>query len=249
MSENPPPPPPPGGTPPPPPPPPEGGWGAPPPSPAGAWDVAACLSYSWKKFNENMAQIVLAAVGLIVAIAIVYGLGFLVVGALTSWDTPFLVSLFLYSVLYGAVFVVAQLLAAAIIRGALAITEGREFWAADAFKFEQIGPVLVTALLVGAATTVGFILCYLPGLIVAFLTSYSLYFVLDKNLAPVDAIRASFELVRDNLGNALVWYLIGGVIAAVGAFLCLVGAIFTFPLVLIGTAYTYKVFTGQEVAA
>ena len=89
----------------------------------------------------------------------------------------------------------------------------------------------------------------MPGLIIGFLTSYSLYFVIDKNMSPVDAIKASIDLCTKNLGNTVIWYIVGGIIAVVGFIVCLVGALVSVPVVLIGTAYTYKKLTGQAVAA
>lgn len=249
MSVNQPPPPPPGGY--GGPPPPHDPYGAPPPAgpPAGAWDLGQTVSWAWAKFQANMGQIIIAALALFAAIAVIAVVGVLVIGAIVSFDTPFIVQIFLNGALGGVIFVVAQLIGAAIIRGALGITEGRPFHAADAFKFENAGAVLVTAVLVGVATGVGFILCYLPGIVIAFVTSYAMYFVIDKNLEPVDAIKASFELVKNNLGNTLIWYIVGGLIGGAGAIVCGIGLIFTLPIALLGTAYTYKVLTGQQVAA
>ena len=101
---------------------------------------------------------------------------------------------------------------------------------------------------VAAATFVGTILCYLPGLVVGFFTSYSLYFVMDKGLAPIEAIKASVNLVKDNLGTTIVWYIVGGLVAGAGAIACGVGLLVTIPIFLLGTAYTYKHLTGQPVA-
>ena len=84
---------------------------------------------------------------------------------------------------------------------------------------------------------------------IAFFTSYSLYFVLDKGLAPVEAIKASVNLVKDNLGSAVIWYIVGGLIAGAGVIACFVGVLVTMPLFLLGSAYTYKRLTGQPVAA
>lgn len=252
MSVNqPPPPPPPGDGSPPPPPPPPGGYGAPPPPagpPPGQWDLGQAVGYGWNKLQANLAQMILAAVGLVLAVGVTAVVGAVVIDLITDYRTPLIVTLILQGALAGVVFVIAQMIGAGIIRGALGVTEGRPFSAADAFRFENTGKVLMTALLVGLLTTVGYILCYLPGIVVGFVTSYSLYFVIDKDLDPVDAIKASFDLVKDNLGPTLLWYVVGGLLAFAGFALCFVGALFTLPLVLLATAYTYKVLTAQPVA-
>ncbi|HYG93989.1 MAG TPA: hypothetical protein VD859_10425 [Nocardioides sp.] len=264
MSEHqPPPPPPPGGT-GGPPPPPAGGYGAQPPvSGGGQWDLGATVSYGWNKFQQNMAQIIIAALAVVVGIIAIAVVGFIIVGAITSsgeceFDqfgnlecddgTPFIVSMILFLLVYFLIFLFGQIVGAGLIRGALAITEGRPFQASEVFKFDKIGPVVVTSLIVGAATFVGLILCYLPGLVIMFATSYSLYFVIDKGLAPMDAIKASVNLVKENLSSTLIWYIVGGLIASVGAIVCGIGLLVTLPIMLIGTAYTYKTLTGQPVA-
>lgn len=263
------------GTPPPPPPPPPaqppaGGYGAPPPGAYGAppqggsgWDVGAALSYGWSKFQANVGQIIVAALALLVAMAVLGGIGFGILAALTSdyecrfeddgdyvcdGGTNFFLGLILYGLIIALVMIAAQVIGAGLIRASLDITEGKPFLTSTVFKFDKMGSVIVTSLIIAAATFVGTILCYLPGLIVGFFTSYSLYFVMDKGLAPVDAIKASVNLVKDNIGAALIWYIVGGLVAGAGAIACGVGLLVTIPIFLIGTAFTYKHLTNQPVA-
>jgi uncharacterized membrane protein len=255
-----------------PPEPPAGGYGAPPPpygsAPYGAqpadphaWDLGAALSYGWKKFQENAGQIILGALVLfagLVVVGIVVGIiqSILIDPGGLNLETgePEEGSGWFAQVLVGAIssaifLIVAQIIGAGIIRGALGITEGRPFQVGELFRTDRVGPVIVTSLIIGAATFVGTLLCYLPGLIIGFATSYSLYFVIDKNMQPVEAITASVNLVKDNLGNTIIWYIVGGLVAVAGVIACFVGVLVTIPVVLIGTAYTYKKLTGQQVAA
>ncbi|MDO9496001.1 MAG: hypothetical protein Q7J48_09885 [Nocardioides sp.] len=256
--------------PPPPPPPPSGGYGAPPPGAYGAppqggsgWDLGAALSYGWNKFQANVGQIIVAALALLVAMAVLGGIGFGILAAMTSdyecrfeddgdyvcdGGTSFFLGLILYGLIIALIMIAAQVIGAGLIRASLDITEGKPFLTSTVFKFDKIGSVIVTSLIIAAATFVGMILCYLPGLIVGFFTSYSLYFVMDKGLAPVDAIKASVNLVKDNIGTALSWYIVGGLVAGAGAIACGVGLLVTIPIFLIGTAFTYKHLTGQPVA-
>lgn len=246
--------------PPPPPPAPPGGPGA-----AGSdWQLGDALSYGWTKFQANVGQIIISAVVLVVGIGIVAGLGFALTAALTSngecayradgtfhceAGTGFVVRLILQALISAVILVVALVIGAGLVRAALAVTEGRPFLFSDVIKTDKLGSVVVASLIIAAASFVGTLLCYLPGLIVGFVTSYTLYFIIDQDLAPVDAIKASVNLVKDNLGNTIVWYLVGGIVATVGFAVCLVGALVTVPIVLIGTAYTYKKLSGRPVAA
>ncbi|WP_182525663.1 hypothetical protein [Nocardioides dongkuii] len=265
------PPPPPGGygAPPPPPggygapPPPLGGYGAPPTGPQ-AWDLGAAFAYGWKKFQENAGQIILAAVALFLAIGVMAAVGIGLAALLTSPEectyntqtmtrdctggTGLVLGLVVAAITAALVILASLVVGAGLIRGALGITEGKPFRAAEVFKLDNLGSVLLTSLIIAGLTFVGILLCYLPGIAVAFATSYALYFVIDKGMAPMEAIKASVVLVKDNLGTTFVWYLVGGIVGSAGAIACGVGALVTYPLVLIGTAYTYKVLTSQQVA-
>ncbi|CAN5596419.1 hypothetical protein BH11ACT8_BH11ACT8_21240 [soil metagenome] len=275
MSENMPPPPP-GGTPPPPPPPPPGGYGGPPggyggqpggyggpPAPQG-WSVGDAVNYGWLKFQANAVQILIAGAIVFVGIVIFEIIGLVIRGAITSDPkctftnngnfsctdgSGFFVGLFATMIMTFLFYVVYQVIGAGIIRGALNITEGRAFVAADVFKFDKVGPIIITALLVSAAIAIGTLLCFLPGIAAAFFLAYAMYFVIDKDLPPVEALTASFNLVKDNLGEVIVWFLVSLVITFVGALLLGVGLIVAIPVVLIGNAFVYKKLTGQPVAA
>ncbi|MCW2798030.1 hypothetical protein [Nocardioides sp.] len=248
----------------PPPPPPGGGYGAPPTGPTDEWSIGNALNYGWAKFQANMSQIIIAGVILVVGVVILEVVGFIIRSILTSpaechFDnnsnlvcndgSGFFVQLIATAIMGFLFFLIAQIIGAGIIRGALDITEGRPFVLATVFKTDKIGPVVITSLITTAIVSVGLILCYLPGIVAAFFLQFSLYFLIDKDLAPMDAIKASVNLVKDNLGNVVIWYIVGGLVAVAGFIVCVVGAIFTVPIVLIGTAYTYKKLTGQAVAA
>jgi len=259
--------------PPPPPPPPAGGYGEappPPPPPAPAYgggdstgySLGNALSYGWAKFQANTAQIIMSALILVVVLVVVGVLGSVVMGALTTDascsvkdgsltcddGTGFFGRLILQSLLSALVLVFAWIVGAGLVRASLNVTAGRPFLFSDVVKTDNLGSVVVASLIIAVATFVGTIMCYLPGLVVGFATSYTLFFIIDKNMAPVDAIKASVMFVKDNLANTIVWYVVGGLVAAVGFVICVVGALVSVPVVLLGTAYTYKTLNHEPVA-
>ena len=252
-------------------PPPGGGYGGPPPGqpapPAGAggYNIGNALSYGWAKFQQNFGQIVVGVVVLVVAVAIVQIIGFFISnavqcdpnvhfdsqGRLVSKDCGsglFAASTFVSLLFSAFAFIVSMIISAGLVRAALDITEGRRLDPKTLLRTDKLVPVIVASLIIGVASFIGLLLCILPGIAVIFLTQYTLYYILDQDLAPVDAIKASVRFTTQNLGNVLLWYIVGGIIALVGFAICFVGAIVTVPIALIGTAYTYKVLNGQPVA-
>ena len=235
-----------------PPPPPSGGYGepAPPPPPpsfggappvgGGSYSASTAWGYGWRKFTANIGQ-VLIAVLVLVAVNIVLN----VLGRIVGGD-----SYVVYWVFSLASWVVSMIIGAGIVRFALDITEGRQLNAATLLTPVKLGDVIVASVLIGLATFVGFILLVIPGLLVMFFTSFTLFFLMDKpELGAIDAIKASFEFTKNNAGNVIVWFLLSLATWIVGLCLCGVGLIVAVPVVLIGTAYTYKTLNNEPVAA
>jgi hypothetical protein len=218
-----------GQTPPPPPPAPPGG---------GGYSVGTAWSYGWSKFAANIGQILIAVV---VLVAI-----WIVIEVLAVWMRDTYVLSWVFSV---ASWVVSMIIGAGVVRGALDITEGRRFESSTVFTPRKLGDVIIVSLLIGIATFIGFVLCVIPGLLVMFFTSYTLYFLMDREeLGAIDAIRASFEFTKSNAGNVILWFLLSLATWIVGALLCGVGLIVAVPVVLIGTAYTYKALNHEPIA-
>ncbi len=260
-----------GSSPPPPPPPPPGsgpGWGngpMPPPPPPGApggygfpsgpsgpenYRVGTAFTYAFDKFKSNWGPLVLITVILLVASGIVQGIGRPIENAiLSATDSAGLFSLVMtVSLLFSALTFVAQLVVqSAIIKGSLELTRGGRLEVGSAFSGIDWGQVIIAALIIGAATFVGLVLCILPGLVVIFLTSYTLYFVVDHKLPAVDAIRASVSLVTRNLGPLILFFLASVLAYIVGTCACLVGLLVAIPVVVIAQAYTFRTLNGDPV--
>lgn len=227
---------------------------APPPSASyddggpGRYRPRAALSYGWERFADSpatlMVPMIVVFVGLVVA-----GLGLellLVHVPLGSGTTGGL----LVSGLSGALmFLVYQLLAAGLYRGALRVVDGRPFAAGELFEGWDKTQVLIASVLTALAVGVGTMLCVVPGLVVAFLTQFTLLFVVDRGLPALEAIRASVRLVTEHPGAGVAFYLLSAAVTLIGALLCGVGLLVTVPVVLIGYAYTFRRLQGQPVAA
>lgn len=78
-----------------------------------------------------------------------------------------------------------------------------------------VGPlrIILTALLVGVITFVGFLLFYIPGLIASVMLMFAIP-AAARGASPVAAIKESAALVRANLATAIITYL---VISAIGS--------------------------------
>lgn len=253
-----------------------GGYGTPPPAspygqPAAAGGADAPYSpteafgYGWRKFSASpgtlLVPMIVAWVGIVVTVVIVELL--IVQTMLGTHDCTktingitisgqcspsFFVQLIGAGLAIGIITVVSQILIAGLYKGAAKIADGQSFSLGQMFEGWDKAQVVIAAILIAVATAIGTILCYIPGLVVGFLTIFTILFVVDKQLSAVDAIKASFELVTKNFGNTFVFWILAAIALFVGALLCGIGLLVAAPVVLIALAYTYRRLQGEPVA-
>jgi uncharacterized membrane protein len=264
-----PPPPPPGGGYPPPPPPQGGAY--PPPAPGGPgfggaqpYNVGEALSWAWNKFSKNAAALIVPTLVYGVILGVLYGITYGVATALapapetsyTSTDTGVSYSyssgmgagsIVVMIIGYVVLLVVGAVVQSAYISGLLQMADGRPVAIGDFFKPRNVGAVIVATIIMGVLTAVGS-LCIIGGIIVALFLMFTVVALLDRNLSPIDAVKASFDIVKDNIGNAIVAYLVMAVILLVGAIVCFVGLIVAGPVAGLFEVYTYRRLTGGQVA-
>lgn len=228
--------------PPPPPPPPPGdgppNYGAPEPAPGGAnLDPMEAISYGWKGLTKNLGPLVL--IGLVVA-AIWLGM-FLVGLFLDSW--------FLQLTWNIVTTVITLIVAMGLIRAALAVVDGRTPEVGMLFHSDNFVPYLVASILVGLSVGLGFILCFIPGVILAFLFAFYGYAIVDGRVSDgIEAMKTSWNLVSANVGPLLLLAILVFSINLVGFVLCGIGLLFTYPLTAIAIAYAWRRVSGGSVA-
>lgn len=274
----PPPPPPEGTVPPPPPPPPlpaygsvpppPGGYGAPVPTPGpGGYSPVEAIKYGWDRFLKAPTQLLIPTLIVAgVAIGVQVVLYFLMAATLLDTDDckvtstattfsiegcdgpGFFTSVFAYAVTGFVFSLFISALSAGLIKAALDAVDGKAVNPGGVFAYVFQPNVLVTAAIIAALTFVGTLLCYVPGLIVGYLTVFAMFYVVDKNMGPVEAIKASVALTTGKFADTVVFYLLGIVVLFVGALLCGVGLLAAVPVVLAAGAYTFRRLHDEPVA-
>jgi uncharacterized membrane protein len=227
-----------------PPPPPVTGYGAPGQTP-GQLSVGNAISYGWNKFKDNALiwiGIMLVAAVIQVVLNLIFG-GFSTSSDLSDTFTVWRIIGTLVTT------VVGYLINAALVRGALHEVDGNKPAFGSFFQFTNIGAIIIASLIVGVLSTIGFILLVIPGLIVVFLTWWTLQFVIDQNQDAVTGIKSSFGIISQNVGPLLLLALALVGINILGAIPCGLGLLVTIPLTIIASTYAYRVLTGRYVSA
>lgn len=247
-----------------PPPPPTAGYGAPlQPTPGfggpggtPTLNIADALGYAWNKYKSNA--------GVWIGILLIAAVISIAVGAIfTDWsqvgefdeDMTFTdyaeFSDFSVWGIIGRIVttIVGYLISAALIRGALHELDGNRPGIGAFFQFTNVGAIIVASFLVGLATGIGLVLLIIPGIIIAFLTYWTLQFVIDQEQDAITAIKSSFGAISANVGPLVLLALVLVALNIVGFLLCLVGLLVSVPLTVLASTYAYRVVVGGRVAA
>jgi uncharacterized membrane protein len=228
-------------------------------------NIGEAFTWAWNKFSKNAVPLIVATLiyGVIVGVlyAIVYAVAMLLapdpVTYYDSYGSGFSAS---YSAGFGAasiavlalgglvLFVVIGAIQSAYLGALLDIANGQPVAIGSFFKPRNVGSVVLAAVIVGVLTSIGYALCVLPGLVVAIFTIFTTILIVDRNLSPIDAIKASIDIVKANFVQVLLAWLIIGVITTVGAIVCGIGLIVALPVAALFLVYTYRKLSGGQLA-
>jgi hypothetical protein len=233
-------------------------------------DGPSAIKYGWEKFLQHWQAVAVALVIGFVIIVVLGVIGYLIQSALTSTDSctvrstsnglkfsggcgddgpGFFTYLFASALFQFLILLGMSILQLFVIRATLMIVRGEPLDASKVMSTDRLGSYIVGAIIVAVLTFVGFILCILPGIAVGIFALFWGYFLVDKGMSPIEAITASFNLVKENFGPVLLFWFLTILVTIAGAIVCGVGLIVAIPVVVIGTGYMYMRLQGQPVAA
>lgn len=177
--------------------------------------VGACLSGAWNLFKKNPVTHVAAC--LLVA----------VVGSISA-------GLLIGPMLVGYLRMIAR------------EDRGETVQLTDVFRgFDDFVPAFVAGLISLLVVSAGFMLCFIPGLLIMALPTVSLYLVAQGEADGVAAFNRAWKVVTQNLGSAFWCALVLGLVGGLGSLACGVGVFLTAPLAVIGSCYMARQLVGD----
>ncbi|MGW4097240.1 hypothetical protein [Mycobacterium sp. NPDC004974] len=157
-------------------------------------------------------------------------------------------------------------IAAAYTAGLLDIANGQPVTIGSFFKPRNVGNVILATVLVGLIIFAVVLVLFLPTilmpglvflsmplawiaeLLLGVLFLFTTVAAVDRNLKGVDAVKASFNLVKPKFGTVLVTVLVMIAISIVGSIPCGLGLIVGIPLILLIQVYAWRRLSGGPVA-
>src|SRR5262249_54988215 len=107
-----------------------------------------------------------------------------------------------------------QLLISAYLSGGMTtflfkVARGQPYSLSDVFSGGRyFGTMLLALFLIQVGTTIGFLLCIVPGVILALGWSLAVPLIVDKNLPAIDALKESWRMTNGHKGNLFVFALL-----------------------------------------
>ncbi len=142
--------------------------------------------------------------------------------------------------------VVTSFMAGGITRFALKVVRGEAAEFGDIFSGKDVFlPVLLTSLLVGVATGIGFVLCVVPGVVLGLGLSMALPLVVDRGLGPIEALQQSWTMTTGHKGEVFLYGLASFVLVLAGFLACCVGVLFVGPVLQLGWFFIYIRLNGR----
>ncbi|MFN8067320.1 MAG: hypothetical protein U0R77_00685 [Mycolicibacterium insubricum] len=185
--------------------------------------------------------------------------------AVTNFDAGTIIGIIVF---YVVMLLIVATFASGYIGGVLDIANGQPVTIGSFLKPRNIGGFIVVTLIVGVVASLGHLVLVLPAeysgsaalallamvlaeafaLAVGLFSMFSIIALLDRNLSPVDAIKHSIDVVKNNFGAVILAYLVSLAVLVVGAIACGVGLLVAVPVSLLFEVYTYRRLTNAPVA-
>ena len=100
--------------------------------------------------------------------------------------------------------------------------------------------ILVASVLLTIIQFVTVLMCYIPMLVAQGLLFFTIPLIVRQNLEPVDALKTSYQATKQDWLMFILYAFVVNVLAFIGVIGCLIGILFTFPLLVILTAVAFR---------
>jgi uncharacterized membrane protein len=128
-----------------------------------------------------------------------------------------------------------------LIRVACKIVSQESIAFADMFSvMPRVFSYLGATILFVIAFYIGLFLLVVPGVIIAIKLQFYPYFIADRNMGPIAALKASWAVTKDVKLRLFLLYLVFGVVNTVGMLALIIGLLPAAMVVMIAQAFVYR---------
>ena len=230
------------------------------PTNVGELDIGSCISRSWKLLQNNFGRLVgitflilllLGGVGGVLRYLVntAFGVPFYVRGVhgweMTRLQWRGLLANTLWNLLLGGPFL------GGLYNYYLKLMRGQLASIGDAFAgfSGAFVPLMMAYIVSGVLSTLGCLLCILPGIYLGVAWKFTLPLVIDKQLGFWEAMNLSRNVVTRQWWAFFALFLLSGLISVLGVIGCCIGIFVTAPIGIAAILYAYEDMLGARTAA
>ena len=193
-----------------------------------SFSIKEALSFGWEAFKSRVGFFI----GLFLLLGVLVAIPQFAIRQQTGWLAVILV-------IFNQLF--QYFLAVGTIKISLTLADAGNPKIGDLFSG---GPVFVSYLLASIlfllSVLAGFVLLVVPGIILLVMFQYYGYFIVDKNMGPVEALKASAALTQGVRWKLFGFGLVLGLLNIAGILLLVVGLFVTAPVSWVAIAFVYR---------
>lgn len=116
----------------------------------------------------------------------------------------------------------------------------------DFFNYRRCGFLFLVYIVVGLLSMLGLIALIVGAIVVGIFLMFAMPAAVFEDVSLDDALKSSVDVVKNNIGQTLLVFLLAMVISAIGGAV-IIGSIFAVPLIYIFYAHAYMTATGRPV--
>lgn len=215
-------------------------------------DISKVISAGWNLFKGNMGMAILGWVIAVVAMSLfnllAISVDFLSIIFHKTRDREGIYIIFIILQMLSILLRLISMLVAMWVTGGMMLfftkmARGYKALISNLFIFDRrVLSLIVSQLLISIGVLLGLICCIIPGIILALMWSQTLYFIVDHHMGPVEAMKASANVMKGNkLNYFFLGLLVGIIILVVTLFTCGIGLFFAAPwgCLVLAMAYVF----------
>lgn len=194
------------------------------------------IRYGWEAFKKHAGFLI----GMFVIMFIIMGVFYApMMWALSEGSNG------LYYFFYLIYLIVTWVLSIGMIKILLTLHDGKEAKFSDLFtNWNLLGKYIGFSIVQGLVIGGGFLLLIVPGVIFAIMFSLGMYYVVDKGMGPIEAMKASKKATDGAKLDLFGFFILIGLLNMAGAIVFGLGLLITVPMTAMAMVYVYRHLDG-----
>lgn len=201
-----------------------------------SFSMGEAIGFGWNTMKSNIGFFI----GLLIIAFLIESIPS-AIGNIVSRDFPFISLIF-----YFAGWVLGFVVQMGLIKISLNFCDGVKGQFNDLLSsFNLLITFIAGSILYGLIILGGFLLLIVPGIIWTIKFSLFSYFIIDHELGPIEALKASAKATMGAKWNLFLFGLLLGLINFAGALCLLIGLFATIPISMVAFAHVYRHLASQ----